>query len=366
MADIQHNFEDFFNNALCGYLTVDTNGKILEANNRMALWIGCTAAELAGKRFSDLLSTGGKIYYETHLWPLLRMQGFFDEVALELACINKERLPVLANAYERSDQDGRPLFVRLTVFKATDRRLYEQNLRIEKTKAETKLTDEQTISALREQFIAVLGHDLRNPLSSIIAGASILSATTQAEPEKKIVSIMQNSARRMAGMIEDIMDFARGRLGGGMPVNRHPTETAPVLLHVVNELRASFPDRIIHTEFNITEPVNCDVPRISQLLSNLLANALTHGSADAPVFVRAFHRDGFFELSVSNSGKPIPLAALEKIFHPFTREGSQPSQNGLGIGLYIASQIALAHQGELTVLSDEQETRFTFRMPPIT
>jgi sigma-B regulation protein RsbU (phosphoserine phosphatase) len=145
MEDIQHDFEDFFNNTLCGYLTVDTNGKILEANNRMASWMGCTAAELAGKRFSDLLSTGGKIYYETHLWPLLRMQGFFDEVALELGCINKERLPVLANAYERRDKDGRPLFVRLAVFKATDRRLYEQNLRIEKTKAETKLTDEQTI-----------------------------------------------------------------------------------------------------------------------------------------------------------------------------------------------------------------------------
>jgi phosphoserine phosphatase RsbU/P len=364
MPTIQHDFEDFFEHALCGYLTVDTNGQILECNARMASWIGCAAIDLQGKRFSDLLSIGGKIYYETHLWPLLRMQGFFDEVALELNCRNRERLPVLANAYERRDENGLPLFVRFTVFKATDRRLYEENLRQERTTALNSLTDERTIAALREQFIAVLGHDLRNPLSAVITGASILSATLQNEDEQKIVYNMQNSARRMAGMIEDIMDFARGRLGGGMIVNRRPTETEPVLLHVVNELRFGFPDRIIQTDFSITEPVDCDMPRISQLLSNLLANALTHGSSDTPVIVRAFHKDGVFELSVSNSGNPIPAAVLEKIFHPFTREGSRPSQNGLGLGLYIASQIALAHQGQLTVLSDEHITRFTFLMRP--
>lgn len=363
MADIQHDFHDFFERALCGYLTIDISGEIVQANTRISEWMGCDATDLKKKRFSDLLSIGGKIYYETHLWPLLRMQGFFDEVALELACASKERLPVLVNAYERRDEQGQPLFVRLTVFKATDRRQYEQNLRNQKTIAENSLSDEKTISALREQFIAVLGHDLRNPLSSITAGASLLAATLQDEQQRKIVFTMQNSARRMAGMIADIMDFARGRLGGGMQVNLQPTEIEPVLLHVVNELRTSYPNRIIETEFNLTEPVTCDAPRLSQLLSNLLANALTHGSAGGLVYTRAFHKDGFFELSVSNSGKPIAAASLERLFHPFTREDARPSQNGLGLGLYIASQIAVAHQGELTVVSGEQETRFTFRMP---
>jgi sigma-B regulation protein RsbU (phosphoserine phosphatase) len=365
MADIQHDFNDFLEHALCGFLTINTKGEILEANSRICRWIGCNAHDLKGKRFSDLLSIGGKIYYETHLWPLLRMQGYFDEVALELSCQNKERLPVLLNAYERRDENGAPLFVRLTIFKATDRRQYEQNLRNQKQMAEESLSSEKTVSALREQFIAVLGHDLRNPLSSVVTGASLLSVIVQDEQQKKIVATMQNSARRMAGMIEDIMDFARGRLGGGMQVNRQPTQTEPVLLHVVNELRTSYPDRIIETDFNITEPVNCDAPRMAQLLSNLLANALAHGSHDATVDVRAFHKEGLFELSVSNSGKPIPAASLERLFHPFTREGNRPSQNGLGLGLYIASQIALAHQGELSVASDEQETRFTFRMPPV-
>ena len=362
MADIQNDFEDFFEQAICGYLLVDTNGVITRANSRIAAWMDAPVHELAGKRFSDLLSIGGRIYYETHLWPLLRMQGFFDEVALELALKHKERMQVLANAYERRDENGIPQLVRVTIFKATDRRLYEQTLRHQKTIAENKLFDEQSVSALREQFIAVLGHDLRNPLSSIMAGSSLLSKITQNEQESKIVTTMNNSARRMSEMIDQIMDFARGRLGSGMTINPHPTDIGPLLLHVVDEIRAAFPGRTIETSFDLLKPVDCDAPRIAQLVSNLIANALTHGSNDAPVYVRAFQNDDVFELSVSNSGNPIPAALLEKIFHPFTREGTRPSQNGLGLGLYIASQVAIAHEGELRVLSNEQETRFTFRM----
>ena len=364
MTNIQDDFSDFLDHALCGYVTIDTTGHILQTNARIAEWLGEDAGKLKGKRFSDLFSIGGKIYYETHLWPLLRMQGYFDEVALELNSPNKTRMPVLVNAYERRDETGEPLFVRASIFKATDRMQYEQNLLSEKKIAESSLTDEKALSALREQFIAVLGHDLRNPLSSVISGASFLASVLQEEQEKKVIAMIQKSGRRMADMIEDILDFARGRLGSGMQVNRQLTETGPALMHVVNELRSTYPARIIETEFNITEPVNCDVPRISQLLSNLLANALTHGSQDAPVYVRAFHDKGSFELSVSNSGVPIPAVALKRLFYPFTREYAQPSQSGLGLGLYIVSQIALAHQGVLTVSSDEQETRFTFRMPP--
>ncbi len=360
--DIQHNFEDFFEHALCGYLTLDAKGTILEANSRIATWMGCDGGSLKGKRISDLLSVGGRIYYETHLWPLLRIQGYFDEISLELAPSNAPRIQVLANAYERRDDDQQPLFIRVTIFKATDRKVYEQNLRNDKTIAEKRLTNEQTMSALREQFIAVLGHDLRNPLSAILSGASFLDYAVQDKDERRIVGIMKSSARRMAGMIDDIMDFARGRLGEGMQIQRVPTETKPVLEQVVNELRIAYPDRTIETDFDITEPVECDAQRIGQLLSNLLANALTHGLANAPVLVNGFHKDEYFVLSVSNSGKPIAPAALEKLFHPFTRESSRPTQHGLGLGLYIAAEIARAHNGTITVVSNEEETRFTFAM----
>jgi sigma-B regulation protein RsbU (phosphoserine phosphatase) len=161
---LQEDFEDFFANALCGFLTTNTKGEILRGNSRLAKWLGCATEDLKGMRFPELLTIGGKIYCETHLFPLLRMQGFFDEVAVELACQGGERLPVLVNACECRDQNGKPQFIRLTIYKATNRLLYEENLRYARTVAEAKLADEQAISVLREQFIAVLGHDLRNPL----------------------------------------------------------------------------------------------------------------------------------------------------------------------------------------------------------
>jgi sigma-B regulation protein RsbU (phosphoserine phosphatase) len=170
----------------------------------------------------------------------------------------------------------------------------------------------------------------------------------------------------MAELIDNIMDFARGRLGGGMMLNRQPLLLEPVLSRVVGELRMAWPKRAIETDFRLCEPVDCDGPRLSQILSNLLANALMHGSLEDPVQVQASLDHGIFELSVGNTGKVIPPEAIEKLFHPFTREGVRSSQNGLGLGLYIASEIARAHGGDLTVVSTEETTRFTFRMPTST
>jgi sigma-B regulation protein RsbU (phosphoserine phosphatase) len=360
---VEDDFEDFFENSLCGFLTTNAKVEILRGNSRIANWLGYSTEDLKGIHFSELLTIGGKIYCETHLLPLLRMQGFFDEVALELACQSGERVPVLVNAYERRDQNGKPLFIRVTVYKATDRRLYEDNLRYARRVAETKLADEQATSVLREQFIAVLGHDLRNPLLAITGGAAMLLARSSlSERDASLVSLMKDSGARMAELIDNIMDFARGRLGGGMMLNREPVLLEPVLCHVVEELRTTWPERVIETDFRLTEPIDCDAPRLSQILSNLLANALTHGSPDGPILVNAFLGGDVFELSVTNSGKPISPQTLERLFQPFTREDVRSSQNGLGLGLYIASEISRAHKGELTVASTGEITRFTFRM----
>jgi sigma-B regulation protein RsbU (phosphoserine phosphatase) len=360
---LQEDFEGFFENSRCGFLTTNSRGEILRGNSRLAGWLGRAAENLKGVSFSELLTSGGKIYSETHLFPLLRMQGFFDEVALELACQGGERLPVLVNAYERRDPDSKPQFIRFTIFKATHRRLYEENLRYARTIAEARLADEQATSVLREQFIAVLGHDLRNPLGAIMGGAALLASSPLDARDTGLINTMQDSAARMAELIDNIMDFARGRMGGGMMLNRQPILLEPVLRHVVDELRTTWPKRTIEAEFHLLDPVDCDAARLSQILSNLLANALTHGSPEGAVHVRAFLEQNLFELSVTNSGRPILPEALEKLFQPFTRQDVSSSQKGLGLGLYIASEIARAHKGELTVASNAEETCFTFRMP---
>jgi signal transduction histidine kinase len=226
------------------------------------------------------------------------------------------------------------------------------------------LHDEQNTSALREQFIAVLGHDLRNPLASISGGVSLLRKETLSDRGSQILGMMHGSVVRMASLIDNVLDFARGRLGDGIGLNREPgVGLEPVLRQVVNELRIGSPGRTIETDFTLPDAVNCDPSRIGQMVSNLLANGLIHGGPDEPVRLQAATTGGELEVSVANGGEPIPLEARDRLFQPFFRGHAQPSQNGLGLGLHIASEIAKAHGGTIEVASTSQETRFTFRMP---
>nr|CAD6601859.1 histidine kinase [Rhizobium sp. Khangiran2] len=226
------------------------------------------------------------------------------------------------------------------------------------------LIDAKTASELREQFIAVLGHDLRNPVASITGGISILSREPQSEKSTRVLSMMRGSVLRMSALIDNVMDFARGRLGGGIALQRdHETSLQPTLEQVVSEILSGHPERSIEANFHLSGVVPVDHQRIAQMLSNLLGNAVTHGSPGHPIRVDAAIVDGELRLSVANSGTPIPKESLQKLFQPFKRGEGSSSLQGLGLGLYIASQIAEAHGGQLDVHSEEAETRFTFRMP---
>lgn len=231
-------------------------------------------------------------------------------------------------------------------------------------RSQADLVDERTAAELRDQFIAVLGHDLRNPLAAIQAGTEMLKRVDLDPRDAKIVDQMRVSTLRMGRLINDVLDFARGRLGGGLPLNpQNGVQLGHTLEQVVGELRSAHRGRAIRTDFTLARPVACDPDRIGQLLSNLLANALVHGSPDSEVEVRAVSDADGFELSVANQGVPISPSARADLFKPFKRLGPGQVREGLGLGLYIASQIAAAHGGALDVASDAAETRFTFRMP---
>lgn len=178
--------------------------------------------------------------------------------------------------------------------------------------------------------------------------------------------LIRDSAIRMNTLIENMLDLARGRLGGGLTLVRDSNEPLGAALQaVITELEASHPNRIVQTEFALVEPINCDRGRIAQLLSNLVGNALTYGAAEKPIRIKATNDAQTFELSVCNAGKPIPPDALPHLFEPFYRSGSAHAREGLGLGLYIAGEIAKAHCGTLNVTSTQEETRFTFRMPTV-
>ncbi len=229
---------------------------------------------------------------------------------------------------------------------------------------EVLLLQERKTLALREQFIGVLGHDLRNPLTGILGGMEMLQKNPLNARAAQWAKMVVASASRMAELIDVVMDFSRSRLGGGLTLERHlHDEVELVLREIVTELQTGNAKRQIETYFDVPVPVFCDLKRLAQLTSNLVGNALTHGDPGKPIILAAIVADGRFEMSVANGGAPIPRAELESIFEPFSRGTVQTSREGLGLGLYIARQIALAHGGELTVSSTPEATRFTFRMP---
>jgi len=377
--------EDLYENAPCGYLSLGPDGRIVKVNTTLCTWLQRSPDEFVGKRLRDLLNVAGSIFYETHFAPLLRMQGFFEEVALDLVLSGGGTMPVLANAVERSISDDLVL-TRVAMFRAPQRRRHERelvdaqaaareaqrqleelnrtlNVRIEEAVAAQ--TRERQDAELREQFIAVLGHDLRNPLAAIDAGRRLLEKVEGLEPKSvRILRLMGESVERMSGLISDVMDFARGRLGGGIGVELTTGQRVePILAQVINELRASNPDRVIESRFALPQPIEVDQARFGQMFSNLLGNAMVHGAPEAPIVVEASVTDGQFLLSVANGGEPIPAVVMERLFQPFYRGDVRPSLQGLGLGLYIASQIAEGHGGRIEVKSDAEETRFTFRMP---
>jgi signal transduction histidine kinase len=230
--------------------------------------------------------------------------------------------------------------------------------------SEQALLTERAASQLREQFIAVLGHDLRNPLGAINMGVEVLRLTSTNAEDAEMLDLIRRSAGRMGELIANLMDFARGRLGGGLSLApATDCDLGATLAHVVAELRAGWSGREIRLEICVDRPIPCDAARIGQMVSNLVANALAHGDPAGPVVVRAVCTATDLEVSVTNRGATIPPEIMQKLFEPFARGSAKPGQQGLGLGLYIADEIAKAHRGSLSVTSVDGQTCFTFKMP---
>lgn len=228
---------------------------------------------------------------------------------------------------------------------------------------EAQLQEERSTAELREQFIAVLGHDLRNPLFAINFGAERLLRKHPDPATDTLIRHILSSGRRAAQLVEDVLDFARGRMGSGIPLHlKDCQDLQAALQHVVSEVQSVHPQRLIQADIGDLRGVYGDRDRLAQLLSNLVANAIHHGSHDGPVHVTAQIEHDHFILAVKNPGQ-IDALALPRLFEPYARPLKDTPQAGLGLGLYIVKQIADAHGGQLTVSSCEQTgTQFTFSL----
>ncbi|WP_246704035.1 HAMP domain-containing sensor histidine kinase [Rhizobium sp. P38BS-XIX] len=167
----------------------------------------------------------------------------------------------------------------------------------------------------------------------------------------------------MTGLVDNIMDLARARLGGGIFLDLNEADLTETLQVVVDEIRSAHPHRDIRLELKFSQPAVVDRARIAQLFSNLVSNAVSHGVAEQPVEISGHQSEQGIEISVLNGGTPIPANDIQRLFLPFKRGDGSRGGHGLGLGLYIALEIATAHGGTIDVSSDETGTRFTLKMP---
>jgi two-component system sensor histidine kinase/response regulator len=227
-----------------------------------------------------------------------------------------------------------------------------------------ELSDRTETLRLNEMFSALLAHDLRSPLSAMLASARLLQRRSQDQDALEAAARIVASGNRMARMIEDMLDLARARLGGGIIVKREAADFKALVERALREHQAAAPDRPIAASYVGNFAGQWDPERIAQVASNLIGNALKHGGREAAIQVRLDGSERDHVIFAVNNRGTIPSEILPHLFHPF-RGGQRQSGRGegLGLGLYIVSQIVRAHDGHVDVKTGDGETTFHIQLP---
>lgn len=243
------------------------------------------------------------------------------------------------------------------------------NEAIDQSTAESVTRFTQDLDQSKEMFLAILGHDLRTPLGAVTMASQFMLDTGElTEPHLTLTTRIASSSARMNQMVEDLLDFTRSRLGSGLPIVRREMDMAKAARNAVEEMAAAQPESVIQVNTSGDLRGEWDSARISQVLANLLANAVQHGTAKAPISVTAEGKADEVVLRVHNRGQAIPTSDLNSLFSPFKGLGSGDAaasdSSNLGLGLYIAERIVTAHGGTIDVNSSGAAgTSFTVRLP---
>jgi phosphoserine phosphatase RsbU/P len=367
---------ELYDTAPCGLVLAGADGRLVRVNDTICRWLSQPAEELLRLRFQDLLTMGGRIFYQTHLAPLLRMQGSVAEVKLELRTGAGKAIPVMMNLAEQFRDEQ--LMLHVAVFMAEDRDKYERELVLQRRRAEELAGQYAQAQAelaqargqaedraqFAEQMMGIVSHDLRNPLSVIQMSAALLGMGELSHQQRNVVARLDRSGKRAERLINDLLGFTQARLGGGISVERQPMDLHAVVREAVAELSAAFPESSIVHDASGAGEISGDRHRLVQALGNLVANAVHHGTAGRPISVSTRGEPQGFTISVHNEGPAIPAEIQDTLFAPMVR-GAAARSGGVGLGLFIVREIAKAHEGTVTVQSSpEAGTTFSMELPP--
>jgi signal transduction histidine kinase len=255
---------------------------------------------------------------------------------------------------------------------AADRSALEEltrfNEAIDEMLADSVLLYTAIVERAKNLFLAVLGHDLRSPLGAVLGAANALLRSEESNDRTvKTAALILRSSTRMGQMVADLIDFTRTRLGDGVPISRLPMDLGAAIQEVVEEVGAAHPQHTFRSAMNGDLRGNWDEARIKQVLTNLIENAVQHGTTNTPITVTGSANGEQVVLSVHNEGLSIPESDRARIFEPLvgTKETTSPIiSTNMGLGLYIVRQVVEAHGGTVDVASTPSAgTIFTARLP---
>jgi signal transduction histidine kinase len=243
------------------------------------------------------------------------------------------------------------------------------NEAIDQSLAESVTRFTEDLDRSKEMFLAILGHDLRSPIGAVLTSSKFMLETKELEePHLTLTTRIVSATTRMNNMVGALLDFTRGRLGGGIPITRGSMNMGKLVHDVLNEVLAAHPNRKIKVNARGALTGQWDCERMSQVVSNLIGNALEHGSDRSPVSVDVQGTDDEVTIAVFNHGTVIPEDQLDGIFNAMKMQAAPNKSSGssanLGLGLYIADRIVHAHKGRIEVASSEElGTTFTVHLP---
>lgn len=358
------NIEDIYQNSPCGYMSVLADGAIISVNNTFLEWLGFERDEMVFEmKFQDLLNKGGKIYFQTHLIPLLQMQGEAVEIFLELRGKKSKKIPGLINA-KRVEQAGEKTIYRLSVLDITQRKRYEKELLLARKEAEEKAKKLKQINEELERFAHRASHDLQAPLNTLSGIISMLEKKDlikKGEESEKLVSLIKRNARQMRLMIRDLLEYSR--LDGEKTLEQVSlNEALDQALELLNDDIQKTGAEVNRSELPVVDGMKS---QLISLFQNLLSNAIKYRSEEDPVIsVDSDLAGDFYTIRVKDNGMGIEQRYEKKVFEFMERLHSNEEVEGTGIGLSTCKRIVENHGGEIGLDSEPGKgSTFYFTIP---
>jgi PAS domain S-box-containing protein len=369
--------------APCGLLVLSTDGTIRRVNDTFAGWLGYSKSDLEGARlFQDCLTAGGRIFHQTHWAPLLHLQGSVAEVKLEVVTADGKKTPMLMNAVRR--RHGNEEFDHLALMIVRERHEYERELVTARRNAEealaARMVAESNLQTLydglaeagrhKDEFLAILAHELRNPLAAIRSALEMLAdGNLRVEVAARMQAIVTRQVRQLSRLVDDLLDVARINRGH-IEIKHEPVELRTVFVDVLETYRPLFGSCGIALRHDVEDTaldILGDAARMEQLLGNLLNNAMKFTNAGGTVTVTLKKESDHALLVVRDTGIGITSENLPRLFQLFVqvRGAMERSQGGLGIGLMLVKFITEKHGGQVLVHSEGvgHGTTFEVRLP---